>query len=200
MGIEEDEYVKWPHFDEGEKLTAPLPVKGHITEIQKTLVSAEKYPGTDYAAAMVSGTFTRGESLIAKVTNVGEDTAEYTVEMLVPSTNKYIGETLGYAGLLNVKGGKLIKMRHFDNVAVPIEENEFIMGGDHMVFAGTIKDILELEKTHKLPIKSLSASSGIPRKTLDRYRKYLIMAVLVLNGDYPFLQEYLKFMKEESRK
>ena len=79
MGIEEDEYVKWPHFDEGEKLTAPLPVKGHITEIQKTLVSAEKYPGTDYAAALVSGTFTRGESLIAKVTNVGEDTAEYTV-------------------------------------------------------------------------------------------------------------------------
>lgn len=55
----------------------------------------------------------------------------------------------------------------------------------------------ELEKTHKLPIKSLSASSGVPRKTLDRYRKYLIMAVLVLSGDYPFLQEYLKFMKEE---
>ena len=31
-----------------------------------------------------------------------EDTAEYTVEMLVPSTNKFIGETLGYAGLLDV--------------------------------------------------------------------------------------------------
>lgn len=57
----------------------------------------------------------------------------------------------------------------------------------------------DLEKTHKLPIKPLSESSGISRKTLDRYRKYLIMAVLVLNGDYPFLQEYLKFMKEESR-
>ena len=54
----------------------------------------------------------------------------------------------------------------------------------------------ELEKTHRLPIRPLSASSGVPRKTLDRYRKYLIMAVLVLSGDYPFLQEYLKFMKE----
>jgi len=30
-----------------------------------------------------------------------EDTTEYTVEMLVPSTNKYIGETLGYAGLMH---------------------------------------------------------------------------------------------------
>ena len=50
-----------------------------------------------------------------------EDTVEYTVEMLVPSNNKYIGETLGYAGLLDVKGGRLIKMHHFDNVPVPIE-------------------------------------------------------------------------------
>ena len=55
----------------------------------------------------------------------------------------------------------------------------------------------ELEKTRKLPVKALSASSGVPRKTLDRYRRYLIMAVTVLSGDYPYLREYLKFMKEE---
>ena len=79
-----------------------------------------------------------------------EDTAEYTVEMLVPSTNKFIGETLGYAGLLDVKGGRLIKMHHFDNIAVPINKDEFIMGGDHMVFAGNTKDILELQNTHGL--------------------------------------------------
>ena len=79
-----------------------------------------------------------------------EDTAEYTVEMIVPSNNKFIGETLGYAGLHDVKGGRLIKWHHFDNVAVPINENEFVMGGDHMVFAGSIKDILELQNTHGL--------------------------------------------------
>ena len=49
-----------------------------------------------------------------------------------------------------MKGGRLIKMHHFDNVAVPIDKNEFIMGGDHMVFAGNIKDILELQNTHGL--------------------------------------------------
>ena len=70
--------------------------------------------------------------------------------MLVPSANKFIGETLGYAGLLDVKGGKLIKMHRFDNIAVPIDKDEFIMGGDHMVFAGNIKDILELQNTHGL--------------------------------------------------
>jgi di/tricarboxylate transporter len=79
-----------------------------------------------------------------------EDTAEYTVEMRVPSNNKYIGETLGYAGLLNVKGGRLIKMHHFDNVPVRLNDSEFIMGGDHLIFAGNIKDILELQNTHGL--------------------------------------------------
>ena len=58
-----------------------------------------------------------------------EDTDDYTIEMLVPSDNKFIGETLGYAELLEVKGGRLIKMHHFDNVPVKIDKNEFIMGG-----------------------------------------------------------------------
>lgn len=53
-----------------------------------------------------------------------------------------------------------------------------------------------LEKTRKLPIKALEAASGVSRKTLDRYRKYIIMAVLILDGDYPQLAEYLKFVKE----
>ena len=53
-----------------------------------------------------------------------------------------------------------------------------------------------LTKSRKLPIKALSAASGVSRKTLDRYRKYIIMAVMILNGDYPHLAEYLKFVKE----
>jgi di/tricarboxylate transporter len=81
-----------------------------------------------------------------------EDTAEYTVEMLVPSDNKFIGETLGYAGLMNVKGGRLIKWRHFDNVPVPLVEEEFLMGGDHLVYAGKVKDILELTTSHGLTV------------------------------------------------
>ncbi len=53
-----------------------------------------------------------------------------------------------------------------------------------------------MEKTRKLPIKALTAESGVSRKTLDRYRKYIIMAVLILDGDYPQLAEYLKFVRE----
>jgi di/tricarboxylate transporter len=115
-----------------------------------------------------------------------EDTAEYTVEMLVPSNNKFIGETLGYAGLCNVKGGRLIKMRHFDNVRVPIDENEFIMGGDHLVFAGQINDILELEKSHGLVKGEEVINVGI--KTLVSTTIMIAMVVLSALNVMPLLQ------------
>ena len=115
-----------------------------------------------------------------------EDTAEYTVEMLVPSTNKFIGETLGYAGLLDVKGGRLIKWQHFDNVAVPIDKNEFIMGGDHLVFAGNIKDILELQNTHGL-VKGEEVLN-IGSKTLVSTIIMIAMVVLSALGVMPLLQ------------
>ena len=77
-----------------------------------------------------------------------EATSEYTVELLVPSDNKHIGETLGEAGLFHVRGGSLIEIYHFDDVPSPISEDEFVMGGDRLVYAGQIDDILALKKTH----------------------------------------------------
>ncbi len=115
-----------------------------------------------------------------------EDTTDYTVEMLVPSNNKYIGETLGYAGLLNVKGGRLIKMRHFDNVAVPIEENEFIMGGDHLVFAGQPKAIMELCESHGLILGDEVVNVG--RGTLISSLVMITMVVVSALGIMPLLQ------------
>ena len=82
--------------------------------------------------------------------SVFEATAEYTVELLVPSDNKYIGMTLGEAGLFHVRGGSLIEIYHFDEVPSPVTEDEYVMGGDHLVYAGQIDNILELKDSHGL--------------------------------------------------
>ena len=79
-----------------------------------------------------------------------ESTGEYTVEFLVPSDNPYIGKKLGQAGLFHVKGGSLIEMHHFDNVPLAITENEPIMGGDHLVYAGRIDELIDMASSHKL--------------------------------------------------
>ena len=79
-----------------------------------------------------------------------ESTGEYTVELLVPSDNPYIGKTLGEAGLYHINGGSLIKFYHFDNAPSLVSENEPIMGCDRLVYAGQIDDIIEMAYTHKL--------------------------------------------------
>ena len=82
--------------------------------------------------------------------NAFESASEYTVELQVPSDNPNIGKTLGEAGLYHVKGGSLIEMHHFDDTPMPITENEPVMGGDHLVYAGQIDELAELAHTHKL--------------------------------------------------
>ena len=79
-----------------------------------------------------------------------ESTVDYTVELQVPSDNPYIGQTLGEAGLYHVNGGSLIGMYHFDDMPLPITEDEPIMGGDHLVYAGQIDELIDMAYSHKL--------------------------------------------------
>lgn len=77
-----------------------------------------------------------------------EDTADYTVELLVPSDNPYVGKTIAQAGLNVFHGGTLIEVIHFDEIISPVSDKETIMGGDRLVFAGQIDEILDLKKSH----------------------------------------------------
>ena len=79
-----------------------------------------------------------------------ESTGDYTVELLVPSDNPHIGKTLGEAGLFHVNGGSLIKHYHFDDFMAPATEDEPIMGGDRLVYAGQIDEIIEMAVSHQL--------------------------------------------------
>ena len=79
-----------------------------------------------------------------------ESTGEYTVELRVPSDNPYIGQTLGEAGLYHVQGGSLIGLYHFDDVPLPLTEDEPLMGGDHLVYAGQIDVLGEMADKYQL--------------------------------------------------
>ena len=77
-----------------------------------------------------------------------ESTTDYTVELLVPSDNPHIGKTISEAGLTNIRGGHLIEIIHFDNKIAPPVDDELIMGGDRLVFAGQIDEIIDLKRSH----------------------------------------------------
>ena len=83
---------------------------------------------------------------------VFESTGEYTVELLVPSDNPNIAKEIGDLGLNNVRGGSLVELRRFDDETVmsPVPDNEPLMGGDRLIFAGQIDELLKLKESHGL--------------------------------------------------
>jgi len=75
--------------------------------------------------------------------------SDYTVELLIPTDNNHIGETVKEAGIEKVRGGHLIEIVRFDKEIIsPVSDDEFIMGGDRLVYSGQIEEILSLKKSH----------------------------------------------------
>ncbi len=48
-----------------------------------------------------------------------------------------------------------------------------------------------------LPVKVIENNVKIPRKILERHRKYIIAAVEIISGDFPYLADYIRFIREE---
>lgn len=108
-----------------------------------------------------------------------EDTSEFTVELMVPSDNPHIGKSIAEAGLKDIPGGRLIEIIHFDEVISPVPDNEPIMGGDRLIFAGQIDELLELKKTHGL----VSADSNVFSTHEEDKKRQLRTAYVPMNSN-----------------
>ena len=50
----------------------------------------------------------------------------------------------------------------------------------------------KMRDTKLFPIKNITENTKVPRKILERHRKYIITAAEILCNDFPLLQEYIK--------
>jgi len=60
--------------------------------------------------------------------------------------------------------------------------------------------LLVMKEKNYLPIKVLQEKSKVPRKLLERHRKYIITASIIICDDYPHLAEYLHFIGKEPQR
>lgn len=60
--------------------------------------------------------------------------------------------------------------------------------------------ISDMRQSSTLPIRLICKNTTVPRKILDRHRKYIIAAAEILHGDYPCLAEYLNFVRKDVEK
>lgn len=80
-----------------------------------------------------------------------QDTKEYTVELMVPTMSDMVGMTVKEAGLDKVDGGHLVEIIRFDReVITVVNEDEFIFGGDRLIFSGDIEKIMTLRDARGL--------------------------------------------------
>ena len=77
--------------------------------------------------------------------DVLQDTKEYTVELMVPTMSDLVGLTIHEAGLDKVDGGHLIEIIRLDReVITMVSDQEFIFGGDRLIFSGDIEKMMAL--------------------------------------------------------
>jgi len=106
-----------------------------------------------------------------------ETALDYTVELLVPSDNPNICKTLGEAGLFHVKGGNLINIQHYDREPSLLSEDEYVVGGDRLLYTGQIDEILELKETHDLVV------SDHHIRSMDEINKNYKLCIAFVNFD-----------------
>ena len=66
---------------------------------------------------------------------------------------------------------------------------QYILGSDIL--------LEEVRSRKMLPVKTLEKKLGIPRKVLERHRKYIVTVIEITKGDYPYLNPYVKSMVKE---
>ena len=107
-----------------------------------------------------------------------EDMSEFTVEMLVPADNPNIGKSISELGLKDIRGGRLIEVMHFDEIISPVPDEEPLMGGDRLVFAGQIDELLDLKDSYGF----VSADQPVFTKEEERTKRQLRTAYVALNS------------------
>ena len=58
----------------------------------------------------------------------------------------------------------------------------------------------EMKIKRQLPLNLIEKNAKVPRKLLERHRKYIVAAVEIMSGDYPHLASYMRYIREELEK
>ena len=80
-----------------------------------------------------------------------QSTDGYTMELMVPTMSSLVGKTIKEAGLNNVDGGHLIEIIRMDReVITAVDDEEFIFGGDRLIFSGNVEKMLDIRDSYQL--------------------------------------------------
>ncbi|MBR0598732.1 hypothetical protein [Sinanaerobacter chloroacetimidivorans] len=123
------------------------------------------------------------QEVMAKTTMVQQDIAKLEIEAISDILKEY-GFSFSDLAQVSPKAAKTKK----------ICAQAIIYLIDHPVL------FHEMKQNKTIPLKVLEKNGGLPRKVLERHRKYIIAGTEIISGDYPVLAEYLSYVRKELKK
>ena len=108
------------------------------------------------------------------VFSVGDDSREYTVEMIVAEGGDLVGKTVEEAGLRGLPGLFLIEIDRESEVLPAVSGSVQLHAGDRLVFAGIVDSVVDLQTIPGLVL----ASDQVFKLGSDRHNRVLIEAVV----------------------
>lgn len=57
--------------------------------------------------------------------------------------------------------------------------------------------ISEIKIKKQLPLNIIEKNAKVPRKLLERHRKYIIAVIEIMSGDFPNLSSYMEYIRQE---
>ena len=128
--------------------------------------------------------FTAAERIAAEaIENAGREREAQDIRWEIEGLNK---ELAGYG----------ISFTDLPDASPKAEKTKKACAGAAAAVLGNRALYQKLRKNHRLPAKEISKSTGIPLKTLDKHRKYIIAVILIMAGDFPQMQTYTKGLRK----
>ncbi len=81
---------------------------------------------------------------------LGERRREYVAAMAVQDDCPLVGKSVEKAGLRRLPGLFLVEIDRGGHVITPVSPDEYILSGDHLVFAGVVSTIIDLQRIRGL--------------------------------------------------
>ncbi|ARN72902.1 SLC13 family permease [Oceanicoccus sagamiensis] len=117
------------------------------------------------------------------------DAREYIVEMEIESDSPLVGKSIEEAGLRQLPGMFLVEIDRDGRLITAVAPNEMLLAGDHLIFAGDVRSVVDLKNIHGLKV----AEKQVFKLNSGAHTRCLVEVVISRN--FPQLGKSIKDMR-----
>ena len=117
------------------------------------------------------------------------DAREYIVEMEIEADSALAGKTIEQAGLRQLPGMYLVEINRDGRLITAVSPNEMLLAGDHLIFAGDVRSVVDLKNIHGLKV----AEKQVFKLASGAHARCLVEVVISRN--FPQLGKSIRDMR-----